>query len=50
VALGRAGARELVSRHVDAGLSTFVVQPTSHPGSWEVFVTDFAAELSGRQN
>jgi hypothetical protein len=50
VALGWAGARGLVSRYVDAGLSKFVVQPTSHPGSWELFVTDFAAELSGLQN
>jgi len=50
VALGWAGARELVSRYVDAGISKFVVQPTSHPGSWELFVTDFAAELSGLEN
>jgi probable F420-dependent oxidoreductase len=50
VALGWAGARELVSRYVGAGLSKFVVQPTSHPGSWEPFVADFAAELSSLEN
>lgn len=50
VAVGWAGARELVSRYVDAGLSKFVVQPTSHPGPWDLFVTDFATELSGLEN
>ena len=50
VALGWTGVRKLVSRYVDAGLSKFVVQPTSHPGSWERFVTDFATELSGLEN
>jgi hypothetical protein len=47
---GWASARELVSRCVGAGLSKFVVQPTTHPGSWELFVADFAEELSGLKN
>ncbi|WP_448624371.1 TIGR03854 family LLM class F420-dependent oxidoreductase [Geodermatophilus sp. URMC 64] len=50
VALGWAGARELVSRYVEAGVSKFVVRPASHPGSWERFATDFSAELSGLEN
>ncbi|MGY1771547.1 TIGR03854 family LLM class F420-dependent oxidoreductase [Blastococcus sp. SYSU D00813] len=37
--------RRVISAHVDGGVSKFVVRPAGHPGSWERFVDEFAAEL-----
>ena len=45
VADGWAGARDLISGFVDAGLSKFVVRPAGPAGSFEDFVAGFAREL-----
>ena len=45
VADGWAGARELISAFVDAGLSKFVVRPAVPAGPFEDFVTGVAGEL-----
>jgi probable F420-dependent oxidoreductase len=45
VADGWAGARELISSFVDAGLSKFVVRPAAPVESFEDFVAGFAREL-----
>jgi probable F420-dependent oxidoreductase len=45
VAEGWAGARQLISAYVDAGLSKFVVRQASSPESFKEFVAGFAAEL-----
>jgi probable F420-dependent oxidoreductase len=45
VADGWAGARRLISEHVAAGLSKFVVRPASPPDSLDGFIADFAREL-----
>jgi probable F420-dependent oxidoreductase len=50
VADGWAGARRLISEHVAAGLSKFVVRPAATPGSLEAFIADFARELIPLQN
>jgi probable F420-dependent oxidoreductase len=49
VADGWAGARRLISEHVAAGLSKFVVRPASPPDSLDAFIADFARELSPLQ-
>jgi hypothetical protein len=45
VANGWAGARDLISSFVDAGLSKFVIRPAAAPESFEDFVAGFAREL-----
>jgi probable F420-dependent oxidoreductase len=45
VADGWAGARELISSFVDAGLSKFVVRPAAPVQSFDDFVAGFAREL-----
>jgi alkanesulfonate monooxygenase SsuD/methylene tetrahydromethanopterin reductase-like flavin-dependent oxidoreductase (luciferase family) len=45
VADGWAGARDLISSFVDAGLSKFVIRPAATPESWEGFVAGFARNL-----
>ena len=45
IAHGWAGARDLISAHVDAGLSKFVVRPAAPMGSFGDFVEGFAREL-----
>jgi probable F420-dependent oxidoreductase len=45
VADGWAGARELISSYVEAGLSKFVVRPAVAPASFGEFLDGFAAEL-----
>jgi probable F420-dependent oxidoreductase len=45
VADGWAGARRLISEHVAAGLSKFVVRSAAPTGSLEAFLADFAREL-----
>ncbi|WP_029431437.1 TIGR03854 family LLM class F420-dependent oxidoreductase [Blastococcus sp. URHD0036] len=37
--------RRVVSAHVDAGVSKFVVRPSGAPASWDRFVDEFCAEL-----
>ncbi len=37
--------RAQIAGHVEAGVSKFVVRPAAHPGSWDRFVDEFAAEL-----
>lgn len=49
VADGWAGAREQISRFVDAGLTKFVVRPALAVPSWRGFLDGFAAELAGLQ-
>ena len=45
IAHGWAGARDLISAHVDAGLSKFVVRPAAPMGSFGDFVEGVAREL-----
>jgi probable F420-dependent oxidoreductase len=45
VADGWPGARQMLERYVEAGLSKFVVRPAGPPASFGSFVDDFAAEL-----
>jgi probable F420-dependent oxidoreductase len=45
VADGWAGARDLISSFVDAGLSKFVIRPAATPESFEGFVAGFAGHL-----
>jgi probable F420-dependent oxidoreductase len=45
VADGWAGARSLISAHVDAGLSKFVIRPATPPASFAEFVDGFVREL-----
>ena len=45
VADGWAGARDLISSFVDAGLSKFVIRPAATPESFEDFVAAFASNL-----
>jgi len=49
IADGWAGARDLISSFVDAGLSKFVVRPATAPESFEDFIAGFARELMPRQ-
>jgi probable F420-dependent oxidoreductase len=45
IADGWAGARDLISSFVDAGLSKFVIRPAATPESFESFVAGFAGHL-----
>jgi probable F420-dependent oxidoreductase len=45
VADGWAGARDMIARFTDAGLSKFVVRPATPPESLEGFIAGFAREL-----
>jgi probable F420-dependent oxidoreductase len=45
IADGWAGARNLISAYVDAGLSKFVIRPASTPASLAGFIEEFAREL-----
>jgi probable F420-dependent oxidoreductase len=45
IADGWAGARDMISAHVDAGLSKFVVRPAAPTGSLEDFIEGFTREL-----
>jgi probable F420-dependent oxidoreductase len=45
IADGWAGARDLISSFVDAGLSKFVIRPAATPESFEGFVAGFASHL-----
>ena len=45
VADGWAGARALISAHVEAGLSKFVIRPATPPASFAEFIDGFAREL-----
>ena len=45
IADGWAGARDLISRFVDAGLSKFVIRAAAPPESFEDFVAGFASNL-----
>jgi alkanesulfonate monooxygenase SsuD/methylene tetrahydromethanopterin reductase-like flavin-dependent oxidoreductase (luciferase family) len=45
IADGWAGASDLISRFVDAGLSKFVIRPAATPESFEDFVAAFASNL-----
>jgi probable F420-dependent oxidoreductase len=42
---GWTGARSMIARYVDAGISKFVVRPASAPGSWDRWLDEFVAEL-----
>ena len=45
IADGWAGATDLISSFVDAGLSKFVIRPAATPESFEAFVAGFARNL-----
>jgi probable F420-dependent oxidoreductase len=45
IADGWAGARDLISSFVDAGLSKFVIRPAATPESFEGFIDGFARNL-----
>jgi probable F420-dependent oxidoreductase len=45
IADGWAGARDLISSFVDAGLSKFVIRPAATPESFEGFIDGFARHL-----
>jgi probable F420-dependent oxidoreductase len=45
IADGWAGARDLISAFVDAGLTKFVIRPAATPGSFEGFIDGFASNL-----
>jgi probable F420-dependent oxidoreductase len=45
IADGWAGARDLISRFVEAGLSKFVIRAAATPDSFEAFVDGFASNL-----
>jgi probable F420-dependent oxidoreductase len=42
---GWPGARDMVARYVDAGVSKFVVRPAFAPGSWARWLDEFVTEL-----
>jgi probable F420-dependent oxidoreductase len=46
VADGWAGAREMISAHVEAGLSKFVIRPAAQPAAVEDFIAEFIAEFA----
>jgi probable F420-dependent oxidoreductase len=49
IADGWAGAKDLISSFVDAGLSKFVIRPAATPESFEGFVAGFAGNLMSLQ-
>ncbi|MEU3270029.1 TIGR03854 family LLM class F420-dependent oxidoreductase [Saccharomonospora sp. NPDC006951] len=50
IAVGWQGARELIERHIDAGLSKFVLRPASSSIPFGRFVEEFTHELLPLQN
>ena len=50
VASGWAGARSMLERYVEAGLSKFVVRPAAPPASFGAFVDGLVRELLPLQN
>jgi probable F420-dependent oxidoreductase len=50
VASGWAGARSMLERYVEAGLSKFVVRPAAPPASFGAFVDGFVKEMLPLQN
>jgi probable F420-dependent oxidoreductase len=46
VADGWAGAREMISAHVEAGLSKFVIRPAAQPAAAEGLIAEFIAEFA----
>jgi probable F420-dependent oxidoreductase len=46
VADGWAGAREMISAHVEAGLSKFVIRPATQPAAADGFIAEFIAEFA----
>jgi probable F420-dependent oxidoreductase len=46
VADGWAGAREMISAHVEAGLSKFVIRPAAQPAAADGFIAEFIAEFA----
>jgi probable F420-dependent oxidoreductase len=50
VASGWAGARSIIERYVDAGLSKFVVRPAAAPESFGWFADGFVRELKPLEN
>jgi probable F420-dependent oxidoreductase len=50
VAAGWAGARSMIERYVEAGLSKFVVRPAAPPASFGAFVDGFVREMLPLQN
>jgi probable F420-dependent oxidoreductase len=46
VADGWAGAREMISAHVEAGLSKFVIRPAAQPAAVEDFIAEFIADFA----
>jgi probable F420-dependent oxidoreductase len=46
VADGWAGAREMISAHVEAGLSKFVIRPAARPAAAGDFIAEFIAEFA----
>jgi len=50
VASGWAGARSMIERYVEAGLTKFVVRPAAPPASFGAFVDGFVREMLPLQN
>ncbi len=50
VASGWAGARSMIERYAEAGLSKFVVRPAAAPASFAWFADGFARELKPMEN
>jgi probable F420-dependent oxidoreductase len=50
VASGWAGARSMIERYVEAGLTKFVVRPAAPPASFGTFVDGFVREMLPLQN
>jgi probable F420-dependent oxidoreductase len=50
VASGWAGARSVVERYVEAGLTKFVVRPAAPPASFGAFVDGFVSEVLPLEN
>jgi probable F420-dependent oxidoreductase len=46
VADGWAGAREMISAHVEAGLSKFVIRPAAQPAAVQDFIAEFIADFA----
>jgi probable F420-dependent oxidoreductase len=46
VADGWAGAREMITAHVEAGLSKFVIRPAAQPAAADGFIAEFIAEFA----
>jgi alkanesulfonate monooxygenase SsuD/methylene tetrahydromethanopterin reductase-like flavin-dependent oxidoreductase (luciferase family) len=46
VADGWAGAREMISAHVEAGLSKFVIRPAAQPAAADGFIAEFIADFA----